>query len=641
MSFAGPIALVGGGVAIAGALLTLLYLLTLERRRVVVPFAALWTRALAGRSGVRLGARLRRPLSLLVQLCLLALLALALADPRREAAAGGGRAIVILVDTSASMQATDARPFVNRLDFARDRARAIADSMSAADRATVVRLDGQPLALGGLTADERELARRIDALAPGDAPADLAGGLALAADLVRGHARPTIVLISDGAFPPDAIARLHTTSAPGPAGVDLRGVDLRFARVGTVGNDDNLAIVGFAARRHPHDPARFAALVRVVSLRATPATVQLELRQDGVLVHVETLALPPHGELTRALDDLAGTGTRLEARLVAPGGGSQALDALALDDRAFATLVPRHRQRLLLVTSGNLFLEGALLLDAGVEVDTIAPAAYTPELAARHDLLILDGLTPPAAPVRPTLFIDPRGPSSPFTIVRDEPRVLVTQAAAQHPIMRWVTLADLNVARASVFALAPGDVALASSIGAPIFVAREGARRQIALGFDVRRSDLPLRVAFPVLLMNALEWLARADDLGEDAPLRTGAIARIAVEGGAAVTMTGPDGSVQRPPIVDGVAHAYLGRAGFHALTIDKTTRTLAASLSDIEESRIAARDTLIVDGTSVPPPLVARRPPWSLRDPWSWLVLAALALSLVEWWTWSRRVTV
>src|SRR5581483_12425054 len=89
---------------------------------------------------------------------------------------------------------------------------------------------------------------------------------------------------------------------------------------------------------------------------------------------------------------------------------------------------------------------------------------------------------------------------------------IVTEIAAKHPVMRWVTLADLNVTRASRFQLEPGDVAVASALRDPIIVARDrNGRKSVALGFDLRKSDLPMRVAFPALVVNALDWFAGAD----------------------------------------------------------------------------------------------------------------------------------
>ncbi len=59
-------------------------------------------------------------------------------------------------------------------------------------------------------------------------------------------------------------------------------------------------------------------------------------------------------------------------------------------------------------------------------------------------------------------------------------------------------------------ALGPGDVALAASFDVPLIVARERPGLRIAaLAFDPRRSDLPMRPAFPLLVANALAWAAR------------------------------------------------------------------------------------------------------------------------------------
>ena len=108
-----------------------------------------------------------------------------------------------------------------------------------------------------------------------------------------------------------------------------------------------------------------------------------------------------------------GEGTRLEARLRPPQGDGS-VDALAVDDRAFALLPPRTKQRVLLVSAGNLFLEGALLLDENLAVTKIAPNAYDPADTARFDAVIFDGYTPEDAPRVHALYLAPDGPGSPW-----------------------------------------------------------------------------------------------------------------------------------------------------------------------------------------------------------------------------------
>ena len=86
------------------ALLTVLYVLKQQRRRVEVPFSRLWQKVLNQSDATSLWRKLLRWLSLLIQLILLALLAFALGDPRLGRSKVG-RSLVLLIDASASMQA--------------------------------------------------------------------------------------------------------------------------------------------------------------------------------------------------------------------------------------------------------------------------------------------------------------------------------------------------------------------------------------------------------------------------------------------------------------------------------------------------------------------------------------------------------
>ena len=68
--------------AVAGAAIAGLYILKLRRRPVPVPFSKIWQRILRDQEATSLFSQLKRIFSLLLQLALLALLVLALGDPR-------------------------------------------------------------------------------------------------------------------------------------------------------------------------------------------------------------------------------------------------------------------------------------------------------------------------------------------------------------------------------------------------------------------------------------------------------------------------------------------------------------------------------------------------------------------------------
>src|SRR5262245_48513514 len=137
--------------AAAAAAVVVLYILKLRRRPVAVPFSRIWQRILRDKEATSLFSQLKRLLSLLLQLALLALLLLALGDPRTAANLVEGRNIVVLVDASASMQATDVSP--SRIAAAKERVKNIARGLSGTDRMLVAQMDAAATPLSTMTGE--------------------------------------------------------------------------------------------------------------------------------------------------------------------------------------------------------------------------------------------------------------------------------------------------------------------------------------------------------------------------------------------------------------------------------------------------------------------------------------------------------
>ena len=641
MTFAGaPLSLVGPALAAGAATLVALYLLKLRRRRLEVPFADLWRRVLSETQSTALWKKLRRIVSLLVQLVLLALILTALLDPRLSATQHG-RSIAIVVDTSASMQATDGGGGRTRLEAAQEEARRIVHGLAGDDEAMIVAMDARPAPRGGFARDDRALLSDIASLRATDTAADLLRALGLAGDALRGRQRPTLVLIGDGAWRQReldegarALGDLGPSGAAGGAErSDTNRIDLRYVPVGS--SSDNVGITAFAVRRYQANQTSYEVLVEVQSFRKKASTVTLQLLQDGEVVETQKLALGAGERVQRLYPDLAGAGARLEARL------TDAHDALPRDDVAYAVLPQKRKEKVLLVTGGDLFLEGALLLDENLDVEKIAPGKWDAAASVKYDAVVLDGFTPETPPRTDALYLDPRGAASPFAVRGSVAAPFVTETAAAHPLMRWVALKDLNIAQASAFALERGDVAIASSFKQPIFVARDrDGRKTVALGFDLKRSDLPLRVAFPVLLINALDWFAGADT-GLVASYATGRPWRAPVPAGASeLWVRAPDGTRTRAPVHDGRASYVAARTGFYELeAAGAPTRTVAVNLANAEESNIEPRQRLSALGSQLSAPELGRI--GVRRELWGYFVVLALLLAFVEWWTYNRRVTV
>src|SRR3990172_4207333 len=107
MPFVSPLALLG---LLFIPLVVAMYLLKLRRDERIVPSTILWTRLVADVEANAPWQKLRRSLLFLLQLLLVALIALLAARPFLERPAGLAGDIVLVGDVSAPMAATDVAP---------------------------------------------------------------------------------------------------------------------------------------------------------------------------------------------------------------------------------------------------------------------------------------------------------------------------------------------------------------------------------------------------------------------------------------------------------------------------------------------------------------------------------------------------
>jgi len=619
-----PLSAVLGAFGAAAACAVVLYILRLRRRPVAVVFSPIWRSVLGERESSRLFSQLKRWLSLLLQLALIALLALALGDPRLAARSAEARHLVVLLDTSASMQATDVPK--GRIAAARDKVAQLVAGLGPSDRMLLAQMDASVTPLSTMTDDVAELGLALERVRPSDTRADLGRALSFALDSLNGRTRPEIILVSDGAFAEET--RRHA-----PA---LGNVALSFVPVGSSGH--NVAISEFSVRRYPLDRSRYEVMLEVVNGNDTPAELELSLFGDGQITETTRLSLAAGERRAQFYANLAGADRTLEASITtAPG-----LNDLGRDDRAYALMPERRRSRILVVTAGNTYLEAALLLDEYLEVSRAAPGEALPP--GRFDVTILDGVTlPPEPRLGSLLYLDLPAQGGPLALGKAINDFGFDRWDEKSPILRWT--APENVQVESGHALVPGrgDRVLGASELGPILVSgrREG-QAFVALGFDPRKSDLVLRVTWPLFLLNTINYFVE-EDTTYVSSFRTGDVWQIPAPGNAEMAwLTSPDGSRSRVALENGKARHLGLYAGFYELAVENDSRPplrFAANLSDLDESRIAPVGKLEL-GREVAGEVhgfeVRAR-----HQLWGYLLIAVLIASAFEWVSYHRRVTV
>ncbi|WP_245678025.1 vWA domain-containing protein [Chondromyces crocatus] len=619
--------------ALAGALVVAFYILKLKRRPVPVPFSRIWERILRDKEATSLFSQLKRFLSLLLQLALLALLLFALGDPRTAANTIEGRNIVVLIDASASMKASDVP--ASRIDVAKEEVKKMVRGLSGSDRMLIAQMDAAVTPLSTLTSEVSDLEAAVAEVKATDATADFARALRFATDTLRGMSSPEIIVVSDGALG-------EASDAAGP--VELGETKLAFVPVGKGGR--NAAITQFSVRRYPLDKSRYEVMLEVTNTSDEALDLELSLFGDGQLTDLTRLKLQPQERLPRFYPNLSGASRTLEAKLALADGGA---DDLPADDRAYALLPERRRARVQVVSTGNMYLEAALLLDEYLDVTVIDPQRYPGN--GNFDVTIFDGVTPNVAPGSGSLlYLNPTGTNVPFEVSKEiedtdaNYRLGFDELDAKHPIVRYTALSDVNIARARVLKGEKEDKVIGSSYKGPLLIqGRRAGVKFVALGFDVRESDLPLRISWPLMLLNTINDFVE-EDTGYVSSFRTGLVWHIPAPSNAESGMLElPDGTKRSVPIKEGRA-VFLGQqAGFYTLAVGEPgaeeKSMFAANLSSPTESSITPVPELKVQGRTAGE--VGEFKIGVRREIWVYLLAAVLLMTAIEWLTYHRRVTV
>jgi Ca-activated chloride channel family protein len=295
------------------------------------------------------------------------------------------------------------------------------------------------------------------------------------------------------------------------------------------------------------------------------------------------------------------------------------------------------------ISKGNTYLEAALLLDEYLDVTTVLPGNTIP--SEHFDVAILDGVAD-ALPdsVAAALYLDPPEAGSPLKLGAKISDFGFDTWDRKSPILRFLALGDVQVATGHALQPAASDRVLGASDQGPILVSgTRSGHAFVALGFDPRSSDLVLRVAWPLFVLNSINAFVE-EDTGYVSSFRTGDVWRIPVPSSVdSATVVDPHGVHHTVPVKEGRA-VYLGEeAGFYKLIAgsgpDATTSEFAANLSDLAESRITPATELALGGKKAA--AVSIGAPGSKREAWVYLLAAVIALSVIEWITYHRRVTV
>jgi hypothetical protein len=544
-------------------------------------------RELAPRPTARPWQRLYLPPIFFLQLLLLALLLSALGEPSLSFRPVN---VALVLDNSASMQAMEGQK--SRFQLAQDEAAKILGALPAQARADLYLVAPRLTRLTEETLTAGEAITRLNSVKP----LDLAEP---AVDYGAEFAR----LVEERRY-----ERLHFLTDHPAEGQN------ETVRVVSVGRPKgNLAITAFQVSRRSWAAPELEARLTIRNFSTTDGKFSLLIRGSGKALASRAYTVPAGKDVEASFENLTAH-PYYEAEI-------DARDGLILDNRRFAAPAPQSRLKILAVSPRPEALS-SLRAIPGVEIQVVSPQAYEKDIFAPHALEIFHYSAPAALPDSHALFVLPPKENPLVEIGAPSTRPMISGWREPHPLTRYINFALFRPAYTRPLKTGTfGDAIIQGPDGALAVALEQQNFRYLALGFDpfpfLGQQNLPVSI----FTLNMLDWFhqARAGNTGT-----TGE--PLAVKFRAGEIVQAPDGEKIAPEKNSGlVARTYV--QGIYRATGGETEKFFAVNFSDERESDLRKAPAIQLRGQ--PGAAIGHAFYASL---WPYLLLAALALLLLEW---------
>ncbi|MEM9111641.1 MAG: VWA domain-containing protein, partial [Planctomycetota bacterium] len=618
--------------------------------------------------------KIKNNLLLWVQLLLLLLLLFAMARPTQNAFASPGERVVIVIDHSASMNTLDADG-KSRLAAAKQRALDVVDNLDAGGGdqagagAMVIAYAHRTVVLQDFTTDLARVRSAIRSIEPTDQKSHLDSAIAA----VEPHARQAggedklyVHVFSDGRVS-------KSTDEP----LALANAEVKYHRVGaSAASGNNLGITALSSRRDFERPQLVQVFAKLANYSGQPITTNVRFMADDRVLSTEKVTVPavsktPPPPNSDGSQDLPRPGETVVTFDMTWLGDAlitvrhDHADLLQADNTARMLLSPSRELRVLMVTTGNGYLELACQA-AGIENlvqmtpdvfedqdpkrlrrggwDEAAVTGATGVAGEGFDVVVFDRYAPKETPLINSLYFDAVPPLEGLEKKETRPdspaNELITQWDRSSELLRNVELSDIPLRRPGRLVVPVDGTVLAIGREGPVMaeVTRD-AVRHVVVGFDLYESLWPHRISFPVFIKNVLPTL------GLDGNTQEAGIGYVTGENAVIIadreidklTYSGPQAIAGRALGTTFTVDAF-PRVGLYETKAEVPTRykQLAVNLLDTDESdpRIAEVLEIGTSGQTQAAQAVEIR-----KEIWPWFVWGALAVLLVEWLVYTRRM--
>jgi hypothetical protein len=476
-------------------IILILHLLRNRREQLPISSLRLW-RGLQQKKHGSLPRSIPLSVLLMLQLLIATALTLALARPVFSFLLDQPRQTIFILDTTTSMTAIDANSgqAVRRFDAALQTIRNEIQALGQRDAFVIIGLDPQPeVLLSGEAEQKTQALLALDNLVPGATGADLPAALTLANGLLDPSRLQQIIVLTDGAY------TIPSESIP-PVSAPIEW-QIQPSNPPTL-QPSNQALLNVSTRTLPDGRHRLFA--RVINYGDTPVARTVQIFAGERLFDETVVQLQPQAESARVWTLPAPVETA-RVSLVEP-------DSLPLDNEAEVLLLETTRQRVLLVSDTPDTLSRALSAQPGIELTVDAPASRRYD-STNFDLTVFEGAGLPldltAWPAGNLLVVNPPL-GHPLLPADNFSRNLRPDPATGSTLLAGADLSGVYFNRVLQITLPEwAEVDLRATAGGQPLIFHGATRRSqiVVWAFDLAASNLPARLALPLLTANTLQTL--------------------------------------------------------------------------------------------------------------------------------------
>lgn len=429
-----------------------------------------------------------------LQILILILLVLALMSPYFQRQGTGRGNLVLVLDTSGSMQ-HDTGEGRTRLEEAVDQAKGLIAASEGAAFSLVTSdcMGTEMLAVG--VRDRQSLYTALDRIQCCDGPGNLQGAEGVVETLRSAggqsgeQAAPAEVFVfTDGNGAEEAMG----FAAYFDAQVRIMG--------GAVDNVSN-NFLSYTDTEETDGGLNVVCASGLTNHSDVPASLEISLYQGKKLQEIKQLSLEPGESRLVFFESFSWQGEALRSELgsVSFEGRSRG-DSLPQDNTAYAVAGQTGKIQAVLVGAGNTYLEKAYQAATGKSLTKVGAEGELPEGAG--DVRVYDaGVDGNRREEAPSLvFADPDNATD---SVR---RVLLTATACD--LTAGISSFSVGVNETKVYRVPDWGIGFlwAGEQCAGYYGEHEGVKT-VVVGFDIRESDFPLQAEFPIFISNAIHYL--------------------------------------------------------------------------------------------------------------------------------------